>query len=89
MTKTVYIITKYHFYYGIEDIVYISKDYKKAIEFLKEYTNNLDNNMGLRLREYQYDTVYDIDESKTTIKHIQKEDGCLKQWINGKWRKIN
>ena len=88
MTKTVYIITKYHFY-DTEWIVYISEDYEKANKCFNEYKNKLRKRNGLRFCEYQYDIEYEFcDEGIRTINHIIKENGCLKQWINAGWRII-
>lgn len=88
MTKTVYIITKYHFY-DTEWIVYISEDYEKANKCFNEYKNKLRNQNGLKLHEYQYDIDYEIcDDRITSIQHIMKEDGCLKEWTDEGWRII-
>ena len=88
MIKTVYIITKYHFY-DTEWIVYISEDYEKANKCFNEYKNKLRNQNGLKFCEYQYDIDYEFwDDGIRTIKHIEKEDGCLKEWTDEGWRII-
>ena len=87
MTKTIYIVTKYYFYES-EWIIYISEDYEKADKCFDEHINKLRNQNGLQLREYDYDTDYDINESKKTIKNVIKEDGCLKTWTNEGWQTL-
>ena len=88
MIKTVYIITKYHFY-DTEWIVHISEDYEKANKCFNEYKNKLRNQNGLKFCEYQYDIDYEFwDDGIRTIKHIEKEDGCLKEWTDEGWRII-
>lgn len=88
MTKTVYIITQYHFF-DTEWIVYISEDYEKADKCFNEYKNKLRNRNGLKFCEYQYDIDYEFwDDDIRTIKHIVKEDGCLKEWTDEGWQVI-
>lgn len=89
MTKTVYIITQYHFF-DTEWIVYISEDYEKADKCFNEYKNKLRDQNGLKFCEYQYDIDYEFcDDGIRRIKHIAKEDGYLKKWTDEGWQNIN
>lgn len=89
MTKTVYIITQYYFYEA-EWIVYISEDYEKANKCFNEYKNKLRNQNGLKFNEYKYDINYEVcEDGIRSIKHIEKEYGCLKEWTDEGWENIN